>query len=97
MCPKFDFLHLCRLAHLQISETEKKELELQLHRIVKWVDKLKEFKPLVRDDKNCQEPSCSPPLRPDETLPSLSSEEALSNAPEKEGGYFRVPKVIKSR
>lgn len=33
-------------------------------------------------------------LRPDEVKPSLSRELALSNAPEREDGYFKVPKIV---
>ena len=33
-------------------------------------------------------------LRKDEVRPSLDRELALSNAPEQEDGYFKVPKVI---
>ncbi|MEW6685252.1 MAG: Asp-tRNA(Asn)/Glu-tRNA(Gln) amidotransferase subunit GatC [Candidatus Edwardsbacteria bacterium] len=35
-------------------------------------------------------------LREDEVKDSLSQESALFNAPQKERGYFRVPKVLKS-
>ena len=33
-------------------------------------------------------------LRADEVTPSLSQEEALVNAPEKEDGRFKVPRII---
>ncbi|WP_346356268.1 Asp-tRNA(Asn)/Glu-tRNA(Gln) amidotransferase subunit GatC [Azotosporobacter soli] len=33
-------------------------------------------------------------MRKDECKPSLSRELALSNAPEQEDGYFKVPKII---
>lgn len=33
-------------------------------------------------------------LRPDEAKPSLERELALSNAPEREDGYFKVPKIV---
>lgn len=33
-------------------------------------------------------------MRADEAKPSLARELALSNAPEQEDGYFRVPKVM---
>jgi len=36
----------------------------------------------------------STPLRDDETAPSLSVEEAISEAPDGRDGYYRVPKVI---
>lgn len=33
-------------------------------------------------------------MRADEAKPSLSRELALSNAPEQEDGYFKVPKIM---
>ncbi len=33
-------------------------------------------------------------FRKDEVRPSLSLEEALSNAPDRKNGFFRVPRVI---
>lgn len=33
-------------------------------------------------------------MRPDQAVPSLCRELALSNAPEQEEGYFKVPKIM---
>ncbi len=33
-------------------------------------------------------------MRPDELIPSLPHEEAMSNAPQTDGTFFKVPKVI---
>jgi aspartyl-tRNA(Asn)/glutamyl-tRNA(Gln) amidotransferase subunit C len=33
-------------------------------------------------------------LRPDDPTPSLTGEEVLSNAPEAEDGFFRVPPIL---
>jgi aspartyl-tRNA(Asn)/glutamyl-tRNA(Gln) amidotransferase subunit C len=35
-----------------------------------------------------------PAMRPDETRPCLPREDALRNAPETDGVFFKVPKVI---
>ena len=34
------------------------------------------------------------PLRPDEVKPSLSVDEALRNAPRREGSFFEVPRIV---
>jgi aspartyl-tRNA(Asn)/glutamyl-tRNA(Gln) amidotransferase subunit C len=34
------------------------------------------------------------PLRPDEVAPSLPVEEALANAPRREGNFFQVPRIV---
>jgi Asp-tRNA(Asn)/Glu-tRNA(Gln) amidotransferase C subunit len=38
--------------------------------------------------------SADTPFRDDEVRPSLSSEEALSNAPAREGTCFQVPRIL---
>ena len=92
----FDFHHLCRLAQLDISETEKMELEPQLRRIVEWVDKLNEFKARTGDKENDVESDSPFPLRRDNPQPGFSPADVLANAPDKKDGFFCVPKVIKT-
>jgi aspartyl-tRNA(Asn)/glutamyl-tRNA(Gln) amidotransferase subunit C len=84
---------VAKLARLLVSEEEKDVLTKQLSGILTYVGKLNELntegvEPLshVIDIKNV--------FREDKTRESLSQELALSNAPEKRDGFFRVPKII---
>ena len=97
MSSKFDFDHLCQLASLGVSKKEREELEPQLLRIVRWVDKLQELNLQIPEGKSCPEISSPSRHRKDEILPSQAPGEALANAPEKEKGFFKVPQVIKSK
>jgi aspartyl-tRNA(Asn)/glutamyl-tRNA(Gln) amidotransferase subunit C len=85
-----EVLHVARLARLALTEEEVERLGAQLSAILGAVSKVGEL------DLEGVEPT-SHPLElanvwaPDEPQPSLSQEEALANAPDREGGFFRVP------
>ena len=85
---------VAKLARLLVSEEEKDVLARQLSSILTYVGKLNELntegvEPLshVIDIKNV--------FREDRVRESLSQDLALSNAPEKRDGFFRVPKIIR--
>jgi aspartyl-tRNA(Asn)/glutamyl-tRNA(Gln) amidotransferase subunit C len=83
-------LHVAHLARLELREDEAERLEGQLNDILEAVSKVSE---LDLSDV----PPTSHPLEvvnvwgDDEPGPCLSSEEALANAPEREGDFFKVP------
>ena len=83
-------LHVAHLARLELREDELARLEGQLNDILAAVSKVAE---LDLSDV----PPTSHPLdvvnvwAEDEPRPCLSVEEALANAPEREGNYFKVP------
>jgi aspartyl-tRNA(Asn)/glutamyl-tRNA(Gln) amidotransferase subunit C len=82
--------HVARLAHLELSEEELERLGGQLDAILEAVGKVSEL------DLSDVEPTSHPldlvnVWRPDEPRPSLAPEEAWANAPELEGGFFKVP------
>ena len=85
--------HVARLAHLALSEEEFERLGGQLDAILEAVGKVSEL------DLTDVEPTSHPldlvnVWRGDEPTPSLPPDEALANAPEAEGGAFRVPPAI---
>ena len=83
-------LHVAHLARLELREGEAERLEGQLNDILEAVSKVSE---LDLSDV----PPTSHPLEvvnvsgDDEPRPCLSAEEALANAPEREGNFFKVP------
>lgn len=85
--------HVARLARLELSEEEKDVMTAQLDRILGYVDKLKEL-----DTSQVEPTSHVIPMvnvmREDEVKPSLSPDDALANAPDRETPYFRVPRII---
>jgi len=85
--------HVARLARLALSREEEEKMVSQLSKILEHVGKLNEV-----DTSGVEPTSHVLPLsnvfREDCARPSLSQENALKNAPEAEGGFFRVPKII---
>ncbi|MBS1543344.1 MAG: Asp-tRNA(Asn)/Glu-tRNA(Gln) amidotransferase subunit GatC [Bacteroidetes bacterium] len=87
---------LNKLAHLSRLELDEKDIEstlADLNNIITWVEKLQE----VNTDQ--AEPITSMSLevnrwREDEPGPHLDHQRALSQAPEKDNDFFKVPKVL---
>ena len=85
-----EVLHVARLARLELSEDELERFAEQLNAILEAVGKVAEL------DLSDVEPTAHPldlvnAWAGDEPRPSLSVEEALANAPDREGDLFRVP------
>ena len=88
-----DVEYLANLARIQLSPEETQKFAGQLDGILAHVEKLKSV-----DTGKVPPTSHVLPLsnvyREDKVRPSLKTEEALANAPDKEGPFFRVPKII---
>ncbi len=88
-----DVEHIAELARLKFTDEELNNFTGQLNEILAYVEKLNEL-----DTENV-EPLSHPVegsnvFREDSVKPSITTEEALKNAPEKDEQFFHVPKVI---
>lgn len=91
---KEEVLHVAHLARLEFGAEEVDLFTEQLAQILDYVKKLNEL------DTTDVEPTyhalkLTNVFREDEVRASLPTEKALQNAPERENGFFVVPKVIK--
>lgn len=82
-----------KLARLNLNDDEIVAMTRQLGSILGYVDQLDEL------DTSEVEPlaHCLPiqnALREDEIRESLSNDEALANAPQRDGDFFAIPKVL---
>lgn len=88
--------HVAHLARLAISEEEKDIFSRQLSEILTYIGKLSEL-----DTSNVQPTShvldLSNVFREDAVKECLPSTEVLAGAPDRENGFFRVPKIIEER
>lgn len=88
-----DVEYLASLAQLELSQKEKVRFQQELNNIIKYIDQLNELNsedvPATRHVIPMQNI-----VREDENSPSLSLDEALSNAPQKKDGFFTVPQVM---
>ena len=85
-------LHVARLARLALTDEEVERLGAQLNDILEAVAKVSE---LELDDV---EPTSHPldlvnSWAEDEPRPCLTVDQALGNAPAREGDFFKVPPV----
>jgi aspartyl-tRNA(Asn)/glutamyl-tRNA(Gln) amidotransferase subunit C len=85
--------HVAVLARLAMTEAELDRFTEQLRAILDYVGKLNEL------DTSRVEPlshalALKNILRPDEPGNPLAQQQALANAPDQEGGFFRVPRII---
>lgn len=85
--------HVAKLARLELTDEELDRFTSQLSAILEHVSKLSAV------DTSAVTPTASilplqDVLREDELQPGLSTEEALANAPDRQGDHFRVQAVF---
>lgn len=90
---KKDVEKIAELARLKFTDKELENFTPQMNEILSYMDKLNEL-----DTENIN-PLSHPVeqtnvFRDDELKPSISTENALKNAPSKDEHHFKVPKVI---
>ncbi|MDQ7055075.1 MAG: Asp-tRNA(Asn)/Glu-tRNA(Gln) amidotransferase subunit GatC [Persephonella sp.] len=86
-------LKVAQLSKLKLKEDEVELFSRQLSEILSFIEKLEEldtesilpFYELIKQET---------PMRDDEPEEGLTNEEALSNAPQSEKGFFVVPRVV---
>jgi aspartyl-tRNA(Asn)/glutamyl-tRNA(Gln) amidotransferase subunit C len=90
-----DVRRIARLARLTLSPGEEARLREELSGILGYVEQLRAL------DLDGVEPMThalaageAAPLRADEPAPCLGPEEALANAPAREGTWFKVPRIL---
>ncbi len=88
-----DVEHVAYLARLGLSEEELTRLEGQLNHILDQYRVLAELD-TERIPPTAQTIELENILREDVPMPSLPSDEVLSNAPERAGDVFVVPAII---
>lgn len=85
--------HIAKLARLELTGEQKARYRGQLEAILDHVAKLQELD--TQDvPPTASTSAANSPLRADEPRPGLSTDEALRNAPEQEGGQFKIPPVF---
>ncbi len=90
---KQDVEKVAKLARLQLSEAEIEQFTDQLGAILEYVEKMNE----LNTDNVEPLAHCLPisnVFRADEVKESLGTEKTLANAPEHDGEFFKVPKIL---
>ncbi len=85
--------HIAHLARLELSGEEKTQFSRDLSEILCYVNQLQEL-----DTKDIEATFTVIPLmnvmREDRMKPSMPTDDALSNAPEREEDYFKMPRIL---
>jgi len=84
---------VAKLSRLDLTDSEIKEFTGQLEAILEYVDKMNQLdtegvEPLAHclPISNC--------LREDKAGDSLGAEKILANAPQRDGDFFKVPRIL---
>jgi aspartyl-tRNA(Asn)/glutamyl-tRNA(Gln) amidotransferase subunit C len=104
--PLEQVLRVAELAQLELREDEQQEMLRDLNAILGHVAQLNELDtrdvpPMTQvhaamhgDDDHAAAPDAGNVLRDDSVRPSLDRAKVMASAPETDGIYFKVPKVI---
>ncbi len=93
MITREEVLRVARLARLELSAEEQEQITPQLDAILGYVESLNAVETGAVEPTTTVIPMVSV-MRDDEVRPSLDREQTLANAPDPEGAFFRVPRII---
>ena len=96
-----DVVYVADLANLELTDQERQRMLKDLNSILDYTDRLNELDtsdvpPMAQISAAEMEPGSTSAHAPREDIPvpSLPHAEAMKNAPESDGEFFKVPKVI---
>jgi aspartyl-tRNA(Asn)/glutamyl-tRNA(Gln) amidotransferase subunit C len=85
---------MAALARLRLDPAEEPRMVKELAAILTYVEQLQSLDLSGIEPTSQVSAGAAPALRPDEERPCRVREEALEQAPDREGDYFRVPRVV---
>jgi aspartyl-tRNA(Asn)/glutamyl-tRNA(Gln) amidotransferase subunit C len=88
MIIKNDVEYIARLACIELDDADLQEFTIQLNTILEYFEELEDVEAELTNQEEGNV------LRADNITPSLSQQEALSNAPRVDSGYFRGPRIL---
>ena len=88
-----DVEHVARLARLELTDDEVELFRGQLSAVLERAQRIQSLD--LDDVPATQHPApLRNVMRPDEVVPPPPSDRILDNAPEREEGFFKVPKIL---
>jgi len=92
---KIDLEYLSQLANLELTDEERKILPGQMEKIIDWVGQLSSL--ATGEEEKYSPVDFTLRLQEDEVQPSLAQAEVLAMAPDKEGDFVKVPRVLREK
>ena len=86
--------HIAALAHLRVDPAEEERYVRELQAILTYVEQLQALDVSGIEPTSTVIAGAPPKLRPDEVEPCDVRDDVLDQAPDREGDYFRVPRVV---
>ena len=93
MIERKDVEHVARLARLALTDAEIEKMREQLNGILAYIEKLNALQTEGVEPTSHAVPMVNV-MRDDAPGPCLPRDEALANAPDRAGEFFRVPRII---
>jgi aspartyl-tRNA(Asn)/glutamyl-tRNA(Gln) amidotransferase subunit C len=84
---------IAQLARLRLGEAEVTRMAGELDAILGYIEELRQLDTTGVEPMTHAVPFACP-LRPDELGPMLSPDQALANAPVRDGNFFQVPRIV---
>ena len=99
MVSEKDVSYVADLAHLELTAEERARMLKDLNSILGYIERLNqldtaEVEPMAQVASRYGVRLWEHAMREDELKPSLPHDEAMKNAPQTDGTFFKVPKVI---
>jgi aspartyl-tRNA(Asn)/glutamyl-tRNA(Gln) amidotransferase subunit C len=106
MVSEQDVSYVADLAHLELTPEERARMLKDLNSILAYVERLNQLdtssvEPMAQVSSRYGVAKDAKPgeafayaMRPDELRPCLPHDEAMQNAPQTDGTFFKVPRVI---
>jgi len=88
-----DIAYIARLARLPLTDEESARFSAQFGRLFDFIRELQELD-VDRVPATAQVIPLSNVMREDELKPCLTQAEALANAPDRDGPYFKAPRIL---
>lgn len=92
---KINVAHVAKLANLILTEDETKKFEKQLAEVLSYIEKLNEVD-VTGVEPTSQVTGLENITREDIVAPSLTQDEALSNATSEQNNLFKVKGILAS-
>jgi len=99
MVSEQDVSYVADLAHLELTAEERARMLKDLNSILGYIERLNQLDtadvgPMAQVASRYGTAKAGDTLRADELRPSLPHDAAMKNAPQTDGTFFKVPKVI---
>jgi aspartyl-tRNA(Asn)/glutamyl-tRNA(Gln) amidotransferase subunit C len=88
-----DIAYIARLARIELTSDEAARFSSQFKRLFEFIAELQALD-VAHVPPSAQVIPLSNVMRDDVVTPCLSHEDALANAPDREGPYFKAPRIL---